>query len=360
MKKGIKPEASVLGQLLLMQNILINLPDENSILSFVCKGLEDIPGVKSVHFLKEFKNNFSARIIHFPIGSQKDNCGSLRFKLDNVQSFQVYAEYVQNFVFMIQIILMERNQRRLNNQHKLELEERVKERTIQLSNEIDEHKQAEQALIESEERFRKISENAPVLINSFDKDGRCLFWNEQCNKTFGWTIEEINEHEVPMELFYPDPAVCEEVISTVSSDPDGSFREWHPVTKDGKILSTMWANFSLHNGQVFSMGYDITEYKKIENDLRKSAEIFERWKSSNFIGILQSNAAGDVIDANDAILKMLGYSKQELTEGKLDWTKLTPTEFLQLDQKAMEEASEKGTWTPFEKEYFHKDGKSVV
>ncbi len=144
---------------------------------------------------------------------------------------------------------------------------------------ITERKRVEQALKESEERFRKISENAPVLINSFDKDGRCLFWNKQCNKTFGWTIEEINEQESSMALFYPDPAVCEEVIRTVTIDPDGSFREWHPVTKDGKILSMMWANFSLPNGQVFSMGHDITAQKQIEDALKKKThDIGERIK----------------------------------------------------------------------------------
>ncbi len=130
-------------------------------------------------------------------------------------------------------------------------------------------------LSESEARFRKISENAPILINSFDEDGRCLFWNKQCNKTFGWTIEEINEHKVALALFYPDPAVCKEVIRTVTSDPDGSFREWHPVTKDGKILNIMWANFSLPNGRVFSMGHDITERKKLEEISRGAKEYAE-------------------------------------------------------------------------------------
>ncbi len=122
---------------------------------------------------------------------------------------------------------------------------------------------------------------------------------------------------------------------------------------------------------------DITEHKQAEDELVKhrqhleelveertaeinsNAERFKRWKESNFIGIIQSNAEGTIIETNDTILAMLGYSRQDLIEGKLDWTRLTPPEFLHLDMKAMDEASIKGFWTPFEKEYFRKDGSRV-
>jgi PAS domain S-box-containing protein len=104
---------------------------------------------------------------------------------------------------------------------------------------------------------------------------------------------------------------------------------------------------------------DITERKKVEEDLRKSAERFKLWKSSNFVGVIHSNSKGDIIEANDTVLNILGYSRQDMLNGKINWTKITPPEFLHLDMKAMEEAREKGTWTPFEKEYFHKDGHRV-
>jgi PAS domain S-box-containing protein len=170
---------------------------------------------------------------------------------------------------------------------------------------ITERKRAEHALSESEERFRKISENAPVLINSFDKDGRCLFWNKQCNKTFGWTIEEINEHEVAMALFYPDSAVCEEVIRTTTTDPDGSFREWHPVTKDGKILSIMWANFSLPNGQVFSMGYDITERKRAEDELSYERTLLEAVINNIPVLLTRYNPNSNLLYLNNEFEKTL-------------------------------------------------------
>jgi len=104
---------------------------------------------------------------------------------------------------------------------------------------------------------------------------------------------------------------------------------------------------------------DITEHKLREEKLKFNEKRFERWMSSNFIGIIQSTSAGGMVEANDTLLAMLGYSRQDLLDGTLDWTKLTPPEFLHLDENAMEEAAVKGFWTPFEKEYFHKDGHRV-
>lgn len=129
-----------------------------------------------------------------------------------------------------------------------------------------------------------------------------------------------------------------------------------------KIVNSIITPIINTNGKVTNaiiQSIDLTAIKNSERELKKSAERFERWKSSNFIGIIHSNAQGKVIDANDAMLDMIGYSKQDLSLGKLDWSKLTPPEFLHLDQNAMTEAADKGSWTPFEKEYFHKDGRRV-
>ena len=59
----------------------------------------------------------------------------------------------------------------------------------------------------TEARYEAILDHAPVLVDSFGADGRCLIWNKECERTFGWTIEEINSHENPLSLFYPDPTV---------------------------------------------------------------------------------------------------------------------------------------------------------
>jgi len=58
-------------------------------------------------------------------------------------------------------------------------------------------------------------------------------------------------------------------MKTVTVKPDPSFREWHPVTKKGNIIDTMWANFTLPDGMTFNLGYDVTQRNKAEKEIRK-------------------------------------------------------------------------------------------
>ena len=122
---------------------------------------------------------------------------------------------------------------------------------------------------ENEERFRTIYENAPILIDGFDKNGRCILWNKECEKTFGYTMEEVKSHDHPLLTFYPYQDVREEVMESVTSKPETIFREWHPITKDGKEVVTLWANFQLPDGTIMNIGYDITARKRAEEALRQ-------------------------------------------------------------------------------------------
>lgn len=86
---------------------------------------------------------------------------------------------------------------------------------------------------------------------------------------------------------------------------------------------------------------------------------FRRLFDCNMIGYICWHADGSISDANDAFLQMIGYSRQELQTGQLNWRSLTPPEHLQGSARAIQQMQQTATSDPLEKEYFHKDGHRV-
>jgi PAS domain S-box-containing protein len=84
-----------------------------------------------------------------------------------------------------------------------------------------------------------------------------------------------------------------------------------------------------------------------------------RLVDANIIGVATCDADGRILEANDAYLDMLGYSRDELTSGRLGWRELTPPEWDDVSMKAVAEIQATGRCAVFEKEYFRKDGSRV-
>lgn len=93
--------------------------------------------------------------------------------------------------------------------------------------------------------------------------------------------------------------------------------------------------------------------------LQRSEARFRCLIESNVIGIIVSALDGRILDANDAFLQMIGYDRDDLKNGNINWLAMTPPECLHLDQAAVAELSKTGAFSPFEKEYFHKDGHRI-
>ncbi|HXG66814.1 MAG TPA: PAS domain S-box protein [Blastocatellia bacterium] len=104
---------------------------------------------------------------------------------------------------------------------------------------------------------------------------------------------------------------------------------------------------------------EIQERKQAEQALRLSEERFRRMVESDMVGILFWNLDGTVIDANDVFLDIVGYTRQDLWNGKLRWTELTPPGWEEADARALEELAARGVCAQYEKEYIHKDGRRI-
>jgi PAS domain S-box-containing protein len=71
------------------------------------------------------------------------------------------------------------------------------------------------------------------------------------------------------------------------------------------------------------------------------------------------NVEGRILDANEAFLHIVGYSRDDLLSGGLRWTALTPAEWNYAHERAAAEVRATGSHKPFEKEYIRKDGSRV-
>jgi PAS domain S-box-containing protein len=80
---------------------------------------------------------------------------------------------------------------------------------------------------------------------------------------------------------------------------------------------------------------------------------------ANIIGIAFSDFTGDRIEANDAFLELIGYTREDLQADRVRWNMMTPAEYRHLDAHAEAELKARGVCTPFEKEYLRKDGRRV-
>lgn len=90
---------------------------------------------------------------------------------------------------------------------------------------------------------------------------------------------------------------------------------------------------------------------------------------TRFRAVFESGAVGmtifDVrsvspVDVNDRQLELLGGSRAAWLDGTWNWRKATPLEYRAIDNRALQQARERGWWDPYEKEYQHADGSRIA
>jgi PAS domain S-box-containing protein len=101
------------------------------------------------------------------------------------------------------------------------------------------------------------------------------------------------------------------------------------------------------------------ENARLYSDLRERDARIRRLVDANIIGMMIWADDGQIIEANEAFLGMLGYSREDLVWGRLQRKDLTPAEWHEADDEALARLKATGTIQPREKEFFRKDGSRV-
>ncbi len=102
----------------------------------------------------------------------------------------------------------------------------------------------------------------------------------------------------------------------------------------------------------------LTEQTQME--LEKTRLLHRQLADTNLIGIATVCLdTGKLTQANDKLLQMLGFTRDELYQNRINLRQLTPPEYIESDLAVHAEIKQKGSVEPFEKEYYCKDGRRI-
>jgi PAS domain S-box-containing protein len=136
-------------------------------------------------------------------------------------------------------------------------------------------------------------------------------------------------------------------------------KTWLIVSAVVTIAVVAGAAFALARLEARRRRKAIEENVQLHSDLEEREKKIRRLFAANIIGIIIWDLEGRILEANDAFLRMLGYDREDLASGRLQWTSLTPPEWSDRDARTVAELEVIGTVQPFEKEYSRKDGSRV-
>jgi PAS domain S-box-containing protein len=235
-----------------------------------------------------------------------------------------------------------------------------------LSNDVTERLKAEDVLRKTLKEISAyqyaLDESAIVAIT--DQKGIIKHVNDNFCKISKYSAEELigQDHRI-INSGYHTKAFIRNLWATIAKGKIWK-GELKNKAKDGTVywVDTTIVPFLNEEGkpyQYVAIRADITERKMGEEALRRSETRFRKIFDSKMMGFLFWNASGDITVANDFFLEMVGYTQQDLSEGKVHWKKMTPPEYADVDLHALEQIRKKGISTPFEKEYIRKDGSRI-
>ncbi|MFZ4620736.1 MAG: PAS domain S-box protein [Bacteroidota bacterium] len=228
---------------------------------------------------------------------------------------------------------------------------------------ITERKRTEEALRESEAKYRSLILFSSDPIFSFNPDGTYHFVNEAFARTFAKTPQEIIG-KTPHYIYSEDEAeyrlaLVRKIVQTKSkADIEVAVK-----SVSGKMLHflTMLDPILDAAGNVMyvsCVSKNITDRKESEEKLRKSENKYRLLHESMSDGFVQVDMEGMIIDCNAAYQNIVGYTLDELRS--MTYKDYTPSKWHKYESDIVEQQIlKRGFSDVYEKEYLRKDGKII-
>ena len=193
---------------------------------------------------------------------------------------------------------------------------------IESIRDVTEQRQAEEALRQSEEKYRELVENANSIILRMDYMGNVTFFNEFAQGFFGYSEEEIMGKNVVGTIVPPVESTTgrdlQLMVEDIAVNPEryaGNINE--NMRRGGERVWIAWTNKPIRseNGRVMEtlcVGNDITERKQAEEELKHSEERFKVFFECAPDPYYLIDLQGNFLDGNKAAEEAIGYKREEL------------------------------------------------
>ncbi|MCX7833082.1 MAG: PAS domain S-box protein [Ignavibacteria bacterium] len=227
---------------------------------------------------------------------------------------------------------------------------------------ITEIKKAEEALKASEQRFRRLAENAEDIIYRYDFYPKMGFTyvSPAATRIIGYTPEEhYADPELGLKIVHPDDR---HILQNYFNDK-GEFNKtitlrW--ITKDGRIIWTEQKNIPIYddNGNLIALegiARDITERKKTEEALIESERKYRELVNSS-PQIIVIHSEGKVCFANQTALKTFGLKSAEDAVGKDIMDFVSPESKKIVEERIKKSLKEKVVSPPVDEKWIKIDG----
>ena len=232
-------------------------------------------------------------------------------------------------------------------------------RTIIRARDITDRKQAEQALQESEEKYRSIFEKGLTAVLVANDKGDYQAANPAAANLFGYTVEELINMNIANLKTTIEPAAAERYEKYIEKGEETG--EFEFINKKGQEKLAVYRAVRIKQDFNLSMLFDITDRKQAEQALQESEAKYRELFEANTDGIAifyikETRIPSNFVDLNANAAQTIGYTKDELL-------KLNP---LEIEIKTTDEQLErriselqKNGNVSFETKMFHKNGQLI-
>ena len=222
---------------------------------------------------------------------------------------------------------------------------------------ITERKEMEKALSEEREKYQMLLEKLEEGLTLENTEGFITFTNPKTLETLGYSEEELlGKH---WSFIVPENDYEESHIETAKRAKGiSSIYESNLLAKDGTIISVIVTATPIFSSAgefdgVLVLSTDITERKRMEEELKQSEEKFSNLFHYSNDAIFLHDSDGKIVDVNQKTLDLFEYTKSEILSRKIP--SLHPPEMLATSEEAFEKISKDG-FVNFEIDFIKKNG----